>query len=132
MIYLYTLYADIAPYADEPIDTPEFRQKRERAAARDAILRKWLLDNDIGPFPKSNREAERLKPRFADYSRRNPMLYIVFRADDERCSVLNRGAWTTYPDLPTATREIYSVPAADRVIFHRNIVFSGGDGGADP
>jgi len=125
MIYLYTFYADIPPHI-EAADSLEFRQKRERSAARDAIFRDWLLRTGIGPFPKTEAEAERCAPLFADYSRHDPMVYIVFQRADS-CSVLNNGTWATYADMATATREIFSIPPDGAVQYHRNVVFKDED-----
>lgn len=122
MIYLYTLYADLAPHPNEDVNAPEFHRKRKLGGYRDGVFRVWLMDNGIGPFPKTESEAERYEPLFVEYSRRNTMLYILFQRPD-RCSVLNNGVWTDYPDMTTATREIYRVSPNDWIQYHRNVAF---------
>lgn len=122
MIYLYTFYADLAPYANENVHTPEFAQKRSQVAARDAILLKWMQDNGIGLFPKTEHDAERFEPMFVEYSRRNTMRYFVFQRQD-RCSVLNNGVWKDYPDITAAIREIFYISHVDRIEYHRVAAF---------
>jgi hypothetical protein len=133
-IRLYTLYSDIPPASEDATGTPEFAAARERAFARDRLIRAWLQRNNMGAFPKSERELSDLLPAFAVYSERNPFLNFVFVAEGGATVTLNRGNMQCHSDYEAAVREVYAISdAATPIVVHRNVVFPKySDGSANP
>jgi hypothetical protein len=132
-VRLYTLYSDIPPASEDAIGTPEFAAAREKAAARDLRVRAWLQRNNMGAFPKSEREISELLPAFTIYSQRKPFLNFVFVSETGNVITLNRGNLQCHGNYEAAVREVYIISNEVPLVTHRNVVFPKyPDGSANP
>jgi hypothetical protein len=132
-VRLYTLYSDIPPASEDAIGTPEFAAAREKASARDRLIRAWLQRSSIGTFPKSERELSMWLPTFTAYSERNPFLNFVFVSDTGNVVTLNRGNLQCQSNYEEAVRDVYTLSNETPLVTHRNVVFPKyRDGSANP
>ena len=129
MYFMYTRYLDlVAVHPAEKSPKIDF-QMMMKQQERDHIVKKSILDNDLGYFPKSKKEFEEIKQKLENMSKiLHEQLVFFFSVRDEQkspekeCLVLRKGIWNTYADTADAINSVFHVskdePTIDTHIIH--------------
>lgn len=117
MFFMYTRYLDLT--SKHPIGVlPEedFRLMMIQNK-RDDLVKKKMIDENVGFFPKRRKSFENVKPKMEDMSKTLPeqlVFFLVIKDDqnspEKKCITLNHGIWKTYNNMNEAVRDFFHVP----------------------
>lgn len=122
LVYMYTYFKDM--HMKDNCDVNELDRMLYLQQTRNSELIRWMKQNNTGVFPKPVKQWDKVKVKFENYTKENPLLYLVLchrpgmDRDDVSCHVLHKGEYTVFANKDEAIRHIYNCPQDELYYEH--------------